>query len=43
MGEAAALSAQITGPERRPMGMNAPGNDNRQLALNIMRWLAGVG
>jgi hypothetical protein len=42
MGEAAALSAQITGPERRPMGMNAPGNDNRQLALNIMRWLAGV-
>jgi hypothetical protein len=43
MGEAAALSAQITGPERRPMGMNAPENDNRQLALNIMRWLAGVG
>ena len=42
MGEAAALSAQVTGPERRPMGMNAPGNDNRQLALNIMRWLAGV-
>lgn len=42
MGEAAALSAQVAGPERRPMGMNAPGNDNRQLALNIMRWLAGV-
>jgi hypothetical protein len=42
MGEAAALSAQVAGPERMPMGMNAPGNDNRQLALNIMRWLAGV-
>ena len=42
MGEAAALSAQVTGPQRAPMGMNAPGNDNRQLALNIMRWLAGV-
>jgi len=42
MGEAAALSAQVTGPERRPMGMNAPGNENRQLALNIMRWLAGA-
>jgi len=43
MGEAAALSAQVAGPQRSPMGMNAPGNDNRQLALNIMRWLAGVG
>ena len=42
MGEAAALSAQVTGPERRPMGMNAPGNENRQLTLNIMRWLAGA-
>ena len=42
MGEAAALSAQVAGPQRAPMGMNAPGNDNRQLALNIMRWLAGL-
>ena len=41
MAEAAMLSAQITGPNRMPMGMNAPGNDNRQLALNIMHWLTG--
>jgi len=25
-----------------PMGMNAPGLDNRQMALNIVRWLAGL-
>ena len=24
------------------MGMNVPGSDNRQLALNIMHWLSGV-
>lgn len=41
MGEAAMLSAQIAGPNKFPMGMNAPGNDNRQLALNIMHWLTG--
>jgi hypothetical protein len=40
MGEAGLLSAQITGPNRDPMGMNYPGIDNRQLALNIMHWLA---
>ena len=39
MGEAAELSAQLAGLE--PMGMNAPGIDNRQMALNIMRWLSG--
>ena len=39
LGEAAMLSAQLAGPRRRPMGMNAPGIDNRQLALNIMHWL----
>lgn len=39
MGEAAMLSAQLAGPQRVPMGMNAPGSDDRQLALNIMRWL----
>ena len=40
LGEAAMLSAQLAGPRRRPMGMNAPGIDNRQLALNIMHWLS---
>lgn len=42
MGEAAMLSAQLAGAESRPMGMNVPGSDNRQLALNIMHWLSGV-
>ncbi|HKO63450.1 MAG TPA: hypothetical protein VJV03_19960 [Pyrinomonadaceae bacterium] len=42
MGEAAMLSAQLAGPRRAPMGMNVPGSDNRQLALNIMRWLSGL-
>jgi hypothetical protein len=42
LGEAAMLSAQLAGPNRNPMGMNAPGNDNRQLALNIVRWLVGA-
>jgi hypothetical protein len=40
MGEAAMLSAQLMGPNRVPFGMNRPGLDNRQLALNIMRWLS---
>ncbi len=42
MGEAAMLSAQIAGSKKFKMGMNAPGNDNRQLALNIMHWLTGA-
>ena len=42
IGEAAMLSAQLAGNENRPMGMNVPGSDNRQLALNIMHWLSGV-
>jgi hypothetical protein len=41
LGEAGMLSAQLSGPEKRPMGMNVPGSDNRQLALNIMHWLSG--
>ena len=40
--EAAMLSAQISGPEKRKMGMNVPGNDNRQYALNLMHWLSGI-
>lgn len=42
LGEAAMLSAQIAGPDKKAFGMNRPGIDNRQLALNIMHWLAGL-
>jgi S1-C subfamily serine protease len=42
LGEAAMLSAQINGRQRAPMGMNVPGTDNRQFALNIMHWLSRV-
>jgi hypothetical protein len=42
LGEAGQLSAQILGPMRAPMGMNVPGIDNRQMALNIMHWLSGL-
>ena len=41
LAEAAMLSAQIT-RDGRPVGMNYPENDNKQLALNIMHWLSGV-
>lgn len=44
LGEAAMLTAQVTtvaGATRR-FGWTWPGNDDRQLALNIVRWLAGV-
>ena len=41
LGEAAMLSAQLTGPEARQMGMNAPGAEqNAQFALNILHWLS---
>ena len=42
MGEAGMLSAQIVGAQRMPFGMNRPGIDNRQLALNIMHWLSAL-
>jgi hypothetical protein len=45
MGEAAELSAQVIGAGGSPdnmMGMNVPGIDNRQMALNIMHWLSGL-
>ncbi len=42
LGEAAMMSAQLVGPQRMPFGMNRPGIDNRQLALNIMHWLSGL-
>ena len=40
--EAAMLSAQVSGADKRPMGMNVPGNDDRQYVLNVMHWLSGV-
>ena len=41
-GEAAMLSAQVAGADRHPMGMNVPGYDNKQYALNVMHWLSGL-
>ena len=38
-GDAAMLTAQLARYDGRRFGMNTDGNDNRQLALNIMRWL----
>lgn len=39
-GEAAMFSAQVTGPNRTPMGMNAPiAKQNVQFLLNLMHWL----
>ncbi|HMF56329.1 MAG TPA: hypothetical protein VK619_08290 [Pyrinomonadaceae bacterium] len=40
MGEAGMLSAQIVGQQHMKFGMNRPGIDNRQLALNMMHWLS---
>ena len=39
LGEAAMMTAQVAGPNRRPIGMNTPGSDDRQFALNVLRWL----
>lgn len=42
-GEAAMFSAQVSGDERRPMGMNMPSAArNPQFLLNVMHWLAGI-
>jgi len=42
-GEAAMFSAQVAGPSRRPMGMNAPlAEQNAQFVLNTLHWLSGV-
>jgi len=41
-GEAAMFSAQVTGPNRVPMGMNAPvAAQNPQFLLNLFHWLSG--
>lgn len=48
LGEAAMLSAQVLRyeddgrPAELRMGMNVPGTDDRQFALNVMRWLSGA-
>jgi hypothetical protein len=42
-GEAAMLTAQLAGPQRFPVGMNAPeAAHHSRLVLNTVRWLAGV-
>ena len=34
------FTAQLSGPEREPVGMNAPGAEqNFQLVLNLLHWL----
>lgn len=48
LGEAALFSAQVAkftdGGQQREikMGMNVPGNDDRQFALNVLHWLSGL-
>jgi hypothetical protein len=45
LGEAAMLSAQVVQPQGgkpRKIGMNRPGIDNQQFALNVVRWLGGA-
>lgn len=40
-GEAAMFAAQLVGPRRQPVGMNAPSaTQNLQLLLNTLRWLS---
>lgn len=42
-GEAAMFSAQLAGPNKSPMGMNAPiAAQNPQFLLNILHWLTGL-
>ena len=42
-GEAAMFSAQLGGPQRLPMGMNAPeAAQNYQFLLNVVHWLSGI-
>jgi hypothetical protein len=37
------FTAQIAGPDRRRVGMNAEGADRAfHFALNVMHWLSGV-
>ena len=42
-GEAAMFSAQLAGPQKAPMGMNAPiAAQNPQFLLNVIHWLSGL-
>ena len=42
-GEGAMFSAQVSGPQRRPMGMNMPAaGENPQFLLSVLHWLAGL-
>ena len=42
-GEAAMFTAQITGVDRHPMGMNHPAAaENPQFVLNVFHWLSGL-
>lgn len=42
-GEAAMFSAQLAGPQHRPMGMNSPeARENPRYVLNVMHWLSGA-
>ena len=42
-GEAAMFSAQLAGPNKAPMGMNAPiAKQNPQFLLSVMHWLSGL-
>jgi hypothetical protein len=42
-GEAAMFTAQVAGPDRFPIGMNAPmAEQNHRLVLNLMHWLSGI-
>lgn len=43
LGEAAMCSAQVSGPDRNPVGMNHPlAPQNAQFCLSAARWLTGV-
>lgn len=43
LGEAAMCSAQLSGPQKSPMGMNHPKvAQNPQFCLNVVRWLTGA-
>jgi hypothetical protein len=42
-GEAAMFSAQVAGPARLPVGMNAPmAEQNTRFVLNTLHWLMGI-
>jgi len=42
-GEAAAFTAQLSGPEKAKIGMNNPdAKQNCQFVLNVMHWLSGL-